>query len=60
MSKHAEIILAIGLSFALLTPLAWAGPGEQPGEKFLFKVEDLPEPSKGVANPGQVIELIQP
>ncbi len=56
MSNIARNIATIGFSVAFLTPLAWAGPEERPGDQFEFKVEDLAEPSKGVANPGEVIE----
>lgn len=55
--KIAKVILSAFLAAIVLTGGVWAGVGEQPGERFEIKPEDLPEPyaTKSVAKfPGRV------
>ncbi len=56
MCGFTKQIMIIGFGLAALTSVSWGGPEERPGDQFKFRVEDLPEPSKGVANPGEVIK----
>lgn len=56
MSRISKFFVTIGFAFAFWLPAAWAGPNEQPGEQFIFRVEDLPEPGKGAVNASQIIE----